>query len=140
MAKIIPTTKSCSQICYLLTGSEGSAYYGKYVDTTLDPKATHALYGINDDEVDFYKEKIKSIGGKYIRVVGRDSKYRRIIHFRLTITPQEELEAITARTDKYWVPISRHSWEDASGDGSYCNRTLECNQLCNRYDGLRRCR
>lgn len=53
---------------------------------------------------------------------------------------QEELEAITARTDKYWVPISRHSWEDASGDGSYCNRTLECNQLCNRYDGLRRCR
>lgn len=53
---------------------------------------------------------------------------------------QEELEAITARTDKYWVPISRHSWEDASGDGSYCNRTLECNQLCNRYSGLRRCR
>lgn len=93
MAKVIPTTKSCSQICCLLTGSEGSAYYGKYVDTTLDPKATHALYGITDDEVDFYKEKIKSIGGKYIRVVGRDSKYRRIIHFRLTITPQEELEA-----------------------------------------------
>lgn len=92
MSKVIPTTKSCSQICYLLTGCSGSAYYGKYVDTTLDPKATHALYGVNDDEVDFYKEKIKSIGGKYIRVVGRDSKYRRIIHFRLTITPQEELE------------------------------------------------
>lgn len=50
-------------------------------------------------------------------------------------------QEITARTDKYWVPISRHGWEDASGDGSsYCNRTLECNQLCNRYDGLRRCR
>lgn len=57
---------------------------------------------------------------------------------------QEELEVITARTgdpdDKYWAPISRHSWEDASDDDSYCDITLECNQLCNRYDGLRRCR
>ena len=92
MAKVIPTTKSCSEICRLLTGSEGSAYYGKYVNTTFDPKSTHALYGVREDEVDFYKAKIKSIGGKYIRVVGRDSKYRNIICFALAITPQEELE------------------------------------------------
>ena len=94
MAKIIPTTKSCSEICYMLTGQGGNCY-GKYVQTTFDPVSTHALYGAQKKEVDFYKEKIKSIGGKYIRVVGRsrgENDYK-VICFALPITPQEELEA-----------------------------------------------
>ena len=92
MAKVIPTTKSCAEICYMLTGQGGSCY-GKYVQTTFDPVSTHALYGARKSEVDYYKEKIKSIGGKYIRVVGRshgENDYK-VICFALPITPQEEL-------------------------------------------------
>lgn len=93
MAKVTPTTKSCSEICFMLTGSGGSCY-GKYVQTTFDPTSTHALYGVHREEMEQYKEKIKSIGGKYIRVVkGRDktSPYV-VICFALEITPQEALE------------------------------------------------
>ena len=90
MAKVTPTTKSCSEICYLLTGSGGSCY-GKYVQTTYDPTSTHALYGVTRDETDYYKDKIKSIGGKYIRVVKGHDKTNPyvVICFALEITPQE---------------------------------------------------
>lgn len=95
MAKVIPTTKSCSEICYLITGQGGNCY-GKYVQTTFDPVSTHALYGVRKNEVDSYKEKIRSIGGKYIRVVANKHDHSndfRVICFALPITPQEELEA-----------------------------------------------
>ena len=94
MAKVVPTTKSCSDICYLLTGSGGDTY-GKYVQTTFDPTSTHALYGVKRNEVDYYKDKIKSIGGKYIRVVkGRQEKNNPyvVICFALEITPAEQLK------------------------------------------------
>lgn len=90
MAKVTPTTKSCNEICRLITGSDCNRYR-KYVQTTYDPVSTHALYGVVKSEVDYYKDKIKSIGGKYIRVVGgrdRSNDYR-IICFALEITPQE---------------------------------------------------
>ena len=92
MAKVTPTTKSCNEICRLITGY-GCDNYRKYVQTTFDPVSTHALYGVVKSEVDYYKDKIKSIGGKYIRVVsGRDrSNDYRVICFALEITPQEEL-------------------------------------------------
>ena len=97
MAKVTPTTKSCSEICYLLTGSGGSCY-GKYVQTTFDPTSTHALYGVYREEMEQYKEKIKSIGGKYIRVVkGRDKTNPYVvICFALEATQQE----ITAKKMK----------------------------------------
>ena len=93
MAKVIPTTKSCSEICRMITGKDPSCY-GYYVQTTFDHTSTHALYGARKHEVDFYKDKIKSIGGKYIRVVGGRDKTNdyRVICFALAITPQEELE------------------------------------------------
>lgn len=92
MAKVTPTTKSCSEICYMLTGSGGS-FYGKYVQTTCDSTSTHALYGVHREEMEQYKEKIKSIGGKYIRVVkGRDkTNPYMVICFALEITPQEAI-------------------------------------------------
>ena len=94
MAKVIPTTKSCSEICYLITGQGGNAY-GKYVQTTFDPTSTHALYGVTRSEADSYVSKIKSIGGKYIRVVkGRREKNNPyvVICFALEITPAEQLK------------------------------------------------
>lgn len=92
MAKVTPTTKTCNEICRLITGSDCN-HYRKYVQTTFDPTSTHALYGVVKSEVDYYKDKIKSIGGKYIRVVcGRDrSNDYRVICFALEITPQEVL-------------------------------------------------
>lgn len=90
MAKVTPTTKSCNEICRLITGYDCNRY-GKYVQTTYDPVSTHALYGTVKDEVDRYKDAIKRIGGKYIRVVGgrdRSNPYR-VICFALEITPQE---------------------------------------------------
>lgn len=90
MARVTPTTKSCNEICRLITGQDCNPYH-KYVQTTFDPTSTHALYGVLKSEVDTYKDKIKSIGGKYIRVVGgrdRSNEYR-IICFALEITPQE---------------------------------------------------
>ena len=90
MAKVTPTTKTCNEICRLITGSDCDRYR-KYVQTTFDPTSTHALYGVVKSEVDYYKDKIKSIGGKYIRVVGgrdRSNDYR-VICFALEITPQE---------------------------------------------------
>ena len=90
MAKVTPTTKSCNEICRLITGHDCNQYR-KYVQTTYDPTSTHALYGVLKSEVDYYKDKIKSIGGKYIRVVGgrdRSNDYR-VICFALEITPQE---------------------------------------------------
>lgn len=92
MAKVTPTTKTCDEICRLITGY-GCNCYRKYVQTTFDPVSTHALYGVVKSEVDYYKDKIKSIGGKYIRVVGgrdRSNDYR-VICFALEITPQEVL-------------------------------------------------
>ena len=90
MAKVTPTTKSCNEICQLITGHDCSQYrHFKYVQTTYDPVSTHALYRVDKSEVDYYKDKIKSIGGKYIRVVkNRHSDYC-IICFALEITPQE---------------------------------------------------
>lgn len=93
MSKVTPTTKSCNEICRLITGS-GCNTWGKYVQDTFDPVSTHALYGITKDEVDLYKEKIKAIGGKYIRVVSNrhdKSNHYRVICFALEITPQEAL-------------------------------------------------
>ena len=90
MAKVTPTTKTCNEICRMITGSDCN-HYRKYVQTTFDPTSTHALYGVVKSEVDYYKDKIKSIGGKYIRVVGgrdRSNDYR-VICFALEITPQE---------------------------------------------------
>lgn len=92
MAKVIPTTKTGGEICRLITGY-GCDYNHMYVQTTFDPTSTHALYGVVKSEVDYYKDKIKSIGGKYIRVVGgrdRSNDYR-VICFALEITPQEAL-------------------------------------------------
>ena len=90
MAKVIPTTKSCNEICRLITGSDCNQYR-KYVQTTYDPTSTHALYGVYREEMEQYKDKIKSIGGKYIRVVkGHDkSNPYVVICFALEITPQE---------------------------------------------------
>lgn len=45
MARVIPTTKSCNEICRLITGSDCNQYR-KYVQTTYDPTSTHALYGV----------------------------------------------------------------------------------------------
>jgi hypothetical protein len=90
MAKVTPTTKSCNEICRLITGRDCN-HYGKYVQTTYDPTSTHALYGVVKGEVDSYKDAVKRIGGKYIRVVGgrdRSNPYR-VICFALEITPQE---------------------------------------------------
>lgn len=90
MAKVTPTTKTCNEICRLITGYDCNRY-GKYVQTTYDYTSTHALYGVVKDEVDSYKDVIKRIGGKYIRVVGRRDRSNpyRIICFALEITPQE---------------------------------------------------
>lgn len=96
MSKVIPTTKSCAQILDLICGA-GYAGFGNrmYVQTTFDPTSTHALYGVTRSEADSYVSKIKSIGGKYIRVVkGRREKNNPyvVICFALPITQQEELE------------------------------------------------
>ena len=88
MAKVTPTTKTCNEICRLITGQDCDRYH-KYVQTTYDPTSTHALYGVLRGEVDYYKDKVKSIGGKYIRVVGRRDNDYKIICFALEITPEE---------------------------------------------------
>lgn len=95
MARGVPTTKSCNEICRLITGSDCNQYR-KYVQTTFGPTTTHALYGVLSDELDHYKDKIKSIGGKYIRVVRAGGRDYKIICFRLEATQQE----ITAKKMK----------------------------------------
>lgn len=95
MAKGVPTTKSCDQIknliCPCCTPS-------MYVQTTFDSTTTHALYGVLSSEVDRYKDKIKSIGGKYIRVVRAGGRDNKIICFRLEAT-QQEITAKKMRED-----------------------------------------
>ena len=91
MAKVTPTTKSCNEICSLITAS--APMYGRnmYVQTTFDYTSTHALYGVRKDDLEYWKGRVKAIGGKYIRVVGgrdRSNDYR-VICFALEITPQE---------------------------------------------------
>ena len=92
MAKVTPTTKTCDEICRLLTGY-GCNHYNMYVQTTFDPVSTHALYGVPNvqSEIDYWKGKVKSIGGKYIRVVGKKHANCKIICFALEITPQEAI-------------------------------------------------
>lgn len=96
MSKVIPTTKTCNEICRMITGYDCDCDH-KYVKTTFDPVFTHALYGVVKSEVDYYKDKIKSIGGKYIRVVSTQWKGFKIICFALEITPQEALEVKMAK-------------------------------------------
>jgi len=90
MSRVTPTTKSCNQICRLITGHDCNQY-SYYVQTTFDPTSTHALYGVRNDKasIDGWKSKIKEIGGKYIRVVGRRGSDYKVICFALEITPQE---------------------------------------------------
>lgn len=110
MAKVTPTTKSCNEICRMITGSDCNHYH-KYVQTTFDPTSTHALYGVVKSEVDYYKDKIKSIGGKYIRVVGgrdRSNDYR-IICFALEITPQEALAIKMKENEEKKLAAARES-------------------------------
>ena len=69
MAKCIPTTKSCAEIATLLHG-----YHGQYVQTTYDPVSTHAVYGFTRDMKDELKERVKAIGGKYIRFLAANNR------------------------------------------------------------------
>ena len=78
------TTKTCREIENILNVS-----YGMYVQTIADPHQTHALYGVSKDNLEHWKEKIKSIGGKSLRVVTNHYGYK-IVCFRLDATPQEE--------------------------------------------------
>ncbi len=118
MAKVTPTTKTCNEICRLITGSDCN-HYCKYVQTTYDPTSTHALYGVRRDELDYYKEKIKSIGGKYIRVVkGRDKTNPYIvICFALEITPQEatkkQMEEDAERRRAQALESKQHEVDDS---------------------------
>ena len=59
MARVIPTTKSCNEICRLITGSDCDRYH-KYVQTTYDPTSTHALYGVYREEMEQYKDAVFS--------------------------------------------------------------------------------
>ena len=118
MAKVTPTTKSCNEICRLITGSDCNQYR-KYVQTTFDYTSTHALYGVVKGEVDYYKDKIKSIGGKYIRVVGgrdRSNDYR-VICFALEITPQEatrkQMEEDAERRRAQALESKQHEVDDS---------------------------
>ena len=118
MAKVTPTTKSCNKICRLITGCSCDLYH-KYVQTTFDPTSTHALYGVLKSEVDTYKDKIKSIGGKYIRVVGgrdRSNDYR-VICFALEITPQEatkkQMEEDAERRRAQALESKQHEVDDS---------------------------
>lgn len=89
MSKFTPTTKSCSEINTLINESPFS---NTYVHTRFDPIDTHGLYNVPAKSVDWYKDRIKSIGGKYIRIVGKKHDAYRIICFALEITPQEALK------------------------------------------------
>ena len=118
MAKVTPTTKTCNEICRLITGSDCNQYR-KYVQTTFDYTSTHALYGVVKSEVDYYKDKIKSIGGKYIRVVGgrvRSNDYR-VICFALEITPQEatkkQMEEDAERRRAQALESKQHEVDDS---------------------------
>lgn len=118
MAKVTPTTKTCNEICRLITGSDCDRYR-KYVQTTYDYTSTHALYGVRKSEVDTYKDKIKSIGGKYIRVVGgrdRSNDYR-VICFALEITPQEatkkQMEEDAERRRAQALESKQHEVDDS---------------------------
>lgn len=90
MSRVTPTTKTCNEICRLITGHDCNQY-SYYVQMTADPTSTHALYGVRNDKssIDYWKSKIKNIGGKYIRVVGRRGSDYKVICFALEITPQE---------------------------------------------------
>lgn len=97
MSKVTPTTKSCHEILDLIDkyAYQRSWNGGRnlYVQTTFDPVSTHALYGVKNDpsDIEHYKNRIKEIGGKYIRVLAAGCKDYRIICFALEITPQEAL-------------------------------------------------
>lgn len=92
MAKCTPTTKSCAQILNLIIDPALAAGRGMHVQTTFDPVTTHALYGVLKTSLDYWKDRVKAIGGKYIRVVSAHCKDYKIICFALEITPQEALE------------------------------------------------
>lgn len=105
MSKFTPTTKSCSEILKLI---DGDYYTKKYVQLVYDPYDTHALYGVHVDEVDKFKERIKSIGGKYIRVVSAQWKGFKIICFALEITPQE---ALAVKMEKEQKERYQQAWD-----------------------------
>lgn len=92
MAKVTPTTKSCSEILNLILG--GRAVYNSLfrVQTTYDPVSTHALYGVLKSDSEYWKERIKEIGGKYIRVVKPRGASCCIICFALEITREESIK------------------------------------------------
>lgn len=105
MAKVTPTTKSCNEILELI---DNDYFTKKYVRTTFDPVSTHALYNVRKSEVDACKARIKSIGGKYIRVVSTGSKEYKIICFALEITPQE---ALAEKMKKEREARYRQAWD-----------------------------
>lgn len=110
MSKVTPTTKSCDEICRLLTGYSCN-HYSMYVQTTFDPVSTHALYGVPNvqSEIDYWKGKVKSIGGKYIRVVGKKHANCKIICFALEITPQEALAVKMKEDEEKKILAARES-------------------------------
>ena len=112
MAKGIPTTKTCDEVCRMITGY-GCGHHHMYVQTTFDPTSTHALYGVTADRVDYYKDQIKSIGGKYIRVVRASGRDYKIICFRLGLT-----EPITFRFYHVYNWRQRHSFLPPRGASS----------------------
>ena len=95
MAKCIPTTKSCAEIATLL-----HCYHGQYVQTTYDPVSTHAVYGFTRDMKDELKERVKAIGGKYIRFLAANNRNLIICCFALARTPEEEAKVKAAAEAK----------------------------------------
>lgn len=91
MAKNPPTTKTNYEIENLL----GINCTTLHVKTVFDPVQTHCLSGVPSYNVDSWKERIKKIGGKHLRVVVNAYGVTTIC-FRLEATQQE----ITAKKMK----------------------------------------
>lgn len=87
MAKNPPTTKTNYEIENLL----GINCTTLHVKTVFDPVQTHCLSGVPSYNVDSWKERIKKIGGKHLRVVVNAYGVTTIC-FRLEATQQEALE------------------------------------------------
>lgn len=90
MADLKPTQRTVYEIADMLGCSNYSIGSCPYLQAIISPTCTHVLNMVSESMLDHWKDKIKKIGGKKLKVAKAHTAPYKVIYFMLCMTPQEE--------------------------------------------------
>lgn len=90
MADLKPTQRPVYEIADMLGCSSYSTCNCPYLQSIISSTCTHVLNMVPESMLDHWKDQIKKIGGKKLKVAKAHTAPYKVIYFTLYMTPQEE--------------------------------------------------